>query len=91
MSWIEGSIISGEYDKEMNVFTIQKLKQFSVESVLEPHQLQYLSDYLKNHQNDEEGQILILYDQMPVKLSQEEIKQFIADLDEIQSICKAFS
>jgi hypothetical protein len=28
---------------------------------------------------------------MPVKLSQEEIKQFIADLDEIQSHCKGFS
>jgi hypothetical protein len=91
MSWIEGRIISGEYDNEMNVFTIQKLKQFFVESVLQPHQLQHLSDYLKNHQNEEEGQILILYDQMPVKLSQEEIKQFIADLDEIQSRCKGFT
>jgi hypothetical protein len=90
MSRIEGRIISGEYDKEKNVFTIQKLKQFFVESVLQPHQLQHLFDYLKNHQ-DEEGQVLILYDQMPVKLSQEEIKQFIADLDEFQSRCKGFS
>jgi hypothetical protein len=90
MSRIEGRIISGEYDREKNVFTIQKLKQFFVESVLQPHQLQHLSDYLKNHQ-DEEGQVLILYDQMPVKLSQEEIKQFIADLDQIQSRCKGFS
>jgi hypothetical protein len=90
MSRIEGRIISGEYDREKNVFTIQKLKQFFVESVLQPHQLQHLSDYLKNHQ-DEEGQVLILYDQMPVKLSQEEIKQFIADLDEFQSRCKGFS
>jgi hypothetical protein len=91
MPWIEGRIISGEYDNEMNVFTIQKFKQFWVESVLQPHQLQHLSDYLKNHQNEEEGQLLILYDQMPVKLSQEEIKQLIADLDEIQSRCKGFS
>jgi hypothetical protein len=91
MSWIEGRIISGEYDNEMNVFTIQKLKQFFVESVLQPHQLQQLSDYLKNQQNEEKEQVIVLYDQMPVKLSQEEIKQFIADLEEIQSRCKGFS
>jgi hypothetical protein len=47
MSWIEGRIISGEYDNETNVFTLQKFKQFFDESMLEPHQLQYLSDYLK--------------------------------------------
>ncbi|HZG59146.1 MAG TPA: polysaccharide deacetylase family protein [Anoxybacillus sp.] len=64
MSWIEGRIISGEYDNEMNVFTIQSLKQFSIETALQPHQMQHLSDYLKNHQNEEEGQILILYDQI---------------------------
>lgn len=68
VSWIEGRIISGEYDNEMNVFTIRKLKQFFVESVLQPHQLQQLSAYLKNQQNEEKGQILVLYDQMPVKL-----------------------
>jgi len=68
VSCIEGRIISGEYDNEMNVFTIQKLKQFFVESVLQPHQLHQLSAYLKNQQNEEKGQILVLYDQMPVKL-----------------------
>lgn len=51
VSRIEGRIISGEYDNEMNVFTIQKLKQFFVESVLQPHQLHQLSTYLKNQQN----------------------------------------
>jgi predicted ATP-grasp superfamily ATP-dependent carboligase len=91
MSWIEGRIISGEYDHEMNVFTIQKLKQFFVQSVLHPHQMQHLSNYLKNYQNEDKEQIVILYDQMPVRLSQEEIKQFVADLDEIQSRCKGFS
>jgi hypothetical protein len=65
VSWIEERIISGEYDNETNVFTIQKLKQFFIESVLQPHQLQHLSDYLKNQQNEKEGQLLILYDQMP--------------------------
>ncbi|MGX1902145.1 hypothetical protein ACT3HK_12450 [Thermolongibacillus altinsuensis] len=88
MSWIEGRIISGEYDHEMNVFTIQKLKQFSVQSILHPHQMQHLSNY---YQNEDKEQIVILYDQMPVRLSQEEIKQFVADLDEIQSHCKGFS
>lgn len=91
MTRMEGRIISGEYDNERNVFTIQKFKPFFVESVLQPHQLQHLSDYLKNHQDEEEGQVHILYDQILVKSSQEEIKQFTADLGEFQSRCKGFS
>ena len=91
MSWIEGRIISGEYDDEMNIFSIQKFKQFFIQSVLHPHQIKGMSDYLRIHQNEEGGQIVILNDQMPVRLSQQEIKSFIADLDEIQSRCKDFS
>jgi hypothetical protein len=68
-------MISGEYNNEMNIFTIQKLKPFFVPSVFQPHQMQHLSDYLKNHQNEEEGQVIILYEQMTVRLSKKEIKQ----------------
>ncbi|MBA2876100.1 hypothetical protein [Thermaerobacillus caldiproteolyticus] len=39
MPWIERRIISGEYDNEMNVFIIQKLKQFFGQFVLPPHRI----------------------------------------------------
>jgi CRISPR/Cas system CSM-associated protein Csm2 small subunit len=86
MSYHEGLIISGEYDKEMNEFSIQKVKEFQTQSVVNQKQVNSLYQYLKSHIDEEEGQIVTLYDQMPVKLSQEEVRQIIQDLEQIQSL-----
>jgi len=41
---------------------------------------------LKKHRDDHEGQILTLYDQMPVHLSAEDIHLFIEDLEKLQPL-----
>ena len=81
---LTGNIISGEFDEQMNEFSLQKVKHFTTESTLKESQLERLYDYLKKNQNDIEGQIITLYDQMPLRLSQEEINLFINDLEKIQ-------
>ena len=81
---LTGNIISGEFDEQMNEFSLQKVKHFTTESTLKESQLERLYDYLKKNRNDIEGQIITLYDQMPLRLNQEEINLFISDLEKIQ-------
>ncbi|GIN21608.1 hypothetical protein [Siminovitchia fordii] len=81
-----GDIISGEFDEYMNEFSLQKVKHFTTESTIRESQLISLYDYLKKHRNDTDGQILTLYDQMPIRLSQEEINLFISDLEKVQML-----
>lgn len=83
---LTGNIISGEFDELVNEFSIQKVKHFTTESSIRENQLKSLYDYLKKHQNDTDGQIITLYDQMPIQLSQEEVNLFIRDLEKIQSM-----
>jgi hypothetical protein len=54
-------------------------------STLNENQLKTLYDYLNKHKNEDDGQILTLYDQMPVRLSQEEINQLMNELDKIKN------
>lgn len=84
--FIEGSIIEGELDSAINEFYLQKVKNFTTESILNENQLNQIYCYLKKHQNDKEGQIITLYDQMPVRLSMEETNQLISDLEKIMSM-----
>jgi hypothetical protein len=81
---LTGNIISGEFDELMNEFSLQKVKHFTTESIIKERQLKSLNDYLKKHRNDTDGQIITLYDQMPIRLSQEEINLFISDLEKVQ-------
>ncbi|MEW9051147.1 MAG: hypothetical protein AB2392_08320 [Neobacillus sp.] len=83
---MNGGIISGEFDEQLNEFTLQQVKYFQTESTIRESQLSALYHYLKKHENDADGQIITLYDQMPVRLSQEEIKLLIADLEKVQSM-----
>ena len=80
---LRGNIISGEFDQIVNEFSLQKVKHFSVESSIKESQLKILYNYLKEHLDDVDGQIIILYDQMPVHLSQKEISDFINDLEKV--------
>ncbi|MGN9866454.1 hypothetical protein [Bacillus swezeyi] len=86
MANIEGQIMSGDFDDEMNVFSLKKIKQFQTQTSLKENQLQALQQYLKQHEQDEDGQIITLYDQMLVPLSQEDIKALLHDLSKVQSL-----
>ncbi|MFZ7942598.1 hypothetical protein [Neobacillus sp. 19] len=81
---LTGNIISGEFDELMNEFSLQKVKHFTTESTIKESQLKSMYDYLKKHRDDTDGQIITLYDQMPVRLSQEEVNLFISDLEKVQ-------
>ncbi|AYC53133.1 hypothetical protein NQS36_04960 [Bacillus sp. C1(2022)] len=86
MSSIEGQIMSGDFDDEMNVFSLKKIKQFQTQTSLKENQLKALQDYLRQHEHDEDGQIITLYDQMLVPLSQDDIKALLDDLTKVQSL-----
>ena len=79
-----GNIISGEFDELMNEFSLQKVKSFTTQSTIKESQLKSLYNYLKKHRNDVDGQVITLYDQMPIQLSPEEINLFISDLEKVQ-------
>ncbi len=56
-----------------------------MESVLTEYQLNKLHDYL-NQTNNETGQVLTLYDQMPIYLKQKDVNQILDDLEKIRSM-----
>lgn len=86
MSDLNGHIISGVFDDEINQFSVFKIKDFSTQTLLNEKQTSSLYYYLKSHAEDEDGQILTLYDQMPVKLSQGDVLQLIEDLDQLRKM-----
>jgi hypothetical protein len=49
-------------------------------------QLNNIYHYLKKHQLEEDGQIITLYDQMLVRLAQNEVNQLIVDLEKVMSL-----
>ncbi|AJI26250.1 hypothetical protein I6G76_00085 (plasmid) [Bacillus cereus] len=81
---LTGNIISGEFDEPTNEFSLQKVKHFTTESTIKESQLKNLYNYLKKYQNNTDGQIITLYDQIPIWLNQEEINLFISDLEKVQ-------
>lgn len=82
----EGKIISGEFDESINEFSLQRVKCFETQSILKDCQMESVYNYLKKHENDPEGQIITLYDQMPVKLTQSEINHLLIDLRKVRSM-----
>lgn len=84
--FLEGNIIAGEFDSSMNEFSLLKVKNFNTESVLKENQINNIYHYLKKHQHENDGQIITLYDQMLVRLSQNEINQLICDLERVMSM-----
>jgi hypothetical protein len=86
MGLLKGQIISGVFDQTVNTFSVKKIKQFSTQTVLNKKQTSSLYYYLKSHLEDEDGQIVTLYDQMPVKLSQPEVGRLVEDLERIRQM-----
>ncbi|SFA90261.1 MULTISPECIES: hypothetical protein [unclassified Bacillus (in: firmicutes)] len=84
--FVKGNIIAGEFDSTINEFSLQKVKDFETESVLNEDQLINIYHYLKKHQHEEDGQIITLYDQMLVRLAQNEVNQLIVDLEKVMSL-----
>ncbi|PLS04908.1 hypothetical protein CVD27_11040 [Neobacillus cucumis] len=70
----------------MNEFSLQKVKNFETESVLNEDQLNNIYHYLKKHQHEEDGQIITLYGQMLVCLAKNEVNQLIVDLEKVMSL-----
>ena len=86
MRLLNGQIISGNFDQDINKFSVMKIKQFSTQTVLNEKQTSSLYYYLKSHSDEEDGQIVTLYDQMPIKLSQNEVGGLIEDLERIRKM-----
>ncbi|MGP4078323.1 hypothetical protein ACTWQL_00290 [Pseudalkalibacillus sp. R45] len=82
---LNGNIISGDFDQVNNEFMLERVKQFTTESALNEKQLNTLYEYLNKNADVTDGLILTLYDQMLVHLSQEDISQFLKDLNEIRT------
>lgn len=82
---VQGTIIGGNFDESMNEFSLTRMKNLYTESVLSEKQMNNIYQYLLLHRDSEDGQIVTLYDQMPLRLSKEEINQLIGDLEEVMS------
>lgn len=82
---IEGMIISGEFDKNAQEFTIQKIKNWYTETVVKEEQVEKLYTYLIRNKEPEE-QILTLYDQLLIRLTKEEMSQLLSDLENVVSL-----
>jgi hypothetical protein len=84
--FLQGTIISGEFDCSMNEFSLQRVKNLNTESVLKENQLTNIYQYLKKHQHEGDGQIITLYDQMPLRLTQDDIDELICDIERVMSM-----
>ncbi len=72
----EGRILSGEFDLQSNEFSLHQIKHIIVESVINESKFNHLFSYLKSHEDD--------------KLSKDEIKELISDLQTVQSYFRTF-
>jgi hypothetical protein len=84
--FVEGKIISGEFDQSVNEFSLQRVKSLETQTIFKECQMESVYHYLKKHENDPDGQIITLYDQMPVRLTQAEINHLLCDLERIKSL-----
>jgi hypothetical protein len=85
MYYISGNIVSGEYDDQTEQFSISMIKHFKTQSILTKNQAIQLLDYLYRHKDEEGGQVITLNDQMPLRISSEEINALILDLERVES------
>jgi hypothetical protein len=83
MIYIEGKMLAGEFDSDANEFTLQKVKHHYTETTLKKNQLDSIYVYLQNH-SEEDFQVLSLFDQMLIRLSQQDVRILLEDLKEIQ-------
>lgn len=85
MNQFEGTMISGKFDEEENIYMLERVKHFSTQTALNNEQLDRLCSYLRNRIN-EGGQILSLYDQVLVPLNKDELIALLHDLEKVQKL-----
>lgn len=73
--FLQGTIIPGEFDYSMNEFSLKRLKNLNTESVLTENQLTNIFQYLKKHQHKGDGQVITIYDQISLRLTQNDINE----------------
>ncbi|MBA2176099.1 hypothetical protein H0266_14475 [Halobacillus locisalis] len=83
---MNGKIIQGTFDQVNDEFVLNQVKHFTTQSILNKDQFDKIYDYLNNHKDEADDQILTLNEQMLVRLSQEESSQFIEDLNQIRDL-----
>ncbi|MCM3741958.1 hypothetical protein M3210_17035 [Oceanobacillus luteolus] len=83
---LNGDIISGEFDEGNNEFSLKQVKHFTTETTINENQLKSLYHYLKKNQEDIDGHVITLYDQLPIRLTQEEINLLLNDLEKVNSM-----
>ncbi|SDZ82925.1 hypothetical protein SAMN05421743_101344 [Thalassobacillus cyri] len=79
-----GEILSGNFDQLNDTFILQQVKQHTTTSSFNKNQFQMIYEYLNQHTQDSDGQVLSLNDQLLIQLSQEELSLFMNDLDRIR-------
>ncbi|WP_409288264.1 hypothetical protein [Peribacillus sp. SCS-37] len=84
--YLDGQIISGEFNNETQEFSLQKVKHLYTETTLKEKQINELYSYLKLHEGETDGQIITLYDQMLVRLSPQEIGILLEELEILQRL-----
>jgi len=86
MKTIEGIMLHGNYDESDQEFTLKRIKNIYTETSLNESQLENLYAYLKAHEHDQDGQIVSFYDQLLLKLTPDEIKILVAELENVLSM-----
>jgi hypothetical protein len=61
------------------------VKDFETQSVIKLNQLNRIFDYLNMVKDEESLPIIMINDQMPVRLSKEEIQQLLKEIENIRS------
>lgn len=84
MNVYEGDIFSGEFDKAEKEFVLKRVKNFQTQSILKEGQLDALYDYLTRASHYDQSHVITINDQLPVRLSNDEVKVVLAELDKIR-------
>ncbi|QOR68693.1 hypothetical protein IM538_11555 [Cytobacillus suaedae] len=83
---LNGSIFSGNVDLDSREFVLTSVKEMNTQTVLNEKQLDAIYHYLNKVVHQEEYHVLTLYDQLPVRLKNDEITLLLSELDKIKAM-----
>ncbi|MDQ0337245.1 hypothetical protein J2S00_000015 [Caldalkalibacillus uzonensis] len=78
-------IFEGEIDPVSNNYVLKKVKNLETQSVISPEQIQTIYKHLSKVLNSSEDYVITVNDQMPIRLSHDDIKQLLIELEEIKN------
>lgn len=82
---MENTIFLGTINHQTNEFILRKVKDFETRTVFNENQLQRIFDYLQKTKNEENLPVIIINDQLPVRLNKQEIRQLITEIEKIRN------